>query len=550
MNQLFSRITKSICPIAAIITILSTAACSNDETLSTPKNPDRPTTPIVIIYENDVHCAVDGYAKLAALRSSYKKRTHHVATVSCGDFVQGNVVGTVTRGEAIIEIMNFVGYDVVTTGNHEFDFGVEHLLKLTKSLDADVVNANFRDLRGGKLMFEPHTIKRYDNVDIAFIGLTTPATVNSVAYTTFTDENGNIIYSFGEDNFYENAQRCIIEARASGADYVVILSHLGDSGEGGHPSSISLIQNTIGIDAVLDGHDHNVIPDTTIYNGAGEAVLLTSTGTAFANIGVLTLSNDGKFSSQLVEAEDCESDKNVQAYVEQIKEQTMTAGERIVGTSAVTMKIKDNSDTRIVRTRETTIGNFCADALRAVLGSEIAFVNGGAIRADIHEGDITYNNLLSVFPYNNAVCTATMSGRQIMDALEVSTRLLPKENGGFLQVSGLKFKIDTSVAPSVQMDENGLFTGVGTSRRVSDVQVLDKQSGEYTPINPERTYTIASSAYLIENYGDNGILRYAQVKESNLGQDVDMLAIYLEQILGGRIGTEYSNTEGRITIIK
>lgn len=548
IKKLFPQIARRICPIVAIIATLFIASCSKDETLSTPQPIDRPVTPIVIIYENDVHCAIDGYAKLAGLRNNYKKTTHHVATVSCGDFVQGNIVGSVTRGEAIIDIMNFIGYDVVTTGNHEFDFGIEHLLKLTKTLNADVVNANFSDLRSNKLLLEPYTIKRFGNVDIAFIGLTTPATMSSVAYTTFTDESGNVIYSFGEDNFYQNAQRHIIEARASGADYVVILSHLGDSGEGGYPSSISLILNTIGIDAVLDAHDHNVIPDTTILDGAGEGVLLSSTGTAFANVGVLTLSTEGKFSSQLVKSEDCDTDERVQAYVEQIKEQTMAAGERIVGTSEATMRVRDESGTRITRTRETTIGNLCADAFRAVLGSDIAFVNGGAIRADIPEGDVTYNNLLSVFPYNNAVCTATMSGSQIMDALEVSARLLPKENGGFLQVSGLKFKIDTSVEPSVQMDENELFTHVGERRRVSDVQVLDKSTNKYLPIAPERTYTIASSTFLIENYGDNGILRYATPKESNLGQDVDILAIYIEQILGGKIGTEYSTTEGRITI--
>ncbi len=548
IEKLFSRIAQHICPIVAIIGTLFIASCSKDETLSTPQPIDRPVTPIVIIYENDVHCAVDGYAKLAALRNSYQKKTHHVATVSCGDFVQGNVVGTVTRGEAIIDIMNFVGYDVVTTGNHEFDFGIEHLLTLTKNLNADVVNANFSDLRSNKLLFEPYTIKRFGNVDIAFIGLTTPATMGSVAHTTFTDESGKVIYSFAEDNFYQNAQRHIIEARSVGADYVVILSHLGDSGEGGYPSSIDLIRNTIGIDAVLDAHDHNEIPDTTIINGAGERVLLSSTGSTFDNIGVLTLSTEGKFSSQLVKSEDCGTDERVQAYVEQIKEQTMAAGERIVGTSEATMRVKDESGTRITRTRETTIGNFCADAFRAVLGSDIAFVNGGAIRADISKGNVTYNNLLSVFPYNNAVCTATMSGSQIMDALEVSARLLPKENGGFLQVSGLRFKINTSVEPSVQMDESELFTHIGESRRVSDIQVLDKSSGEYHPIDPEHTYTIASSSFLIEDYGDNGILRYAQVKERNLGQDVDILAIYIEQILGGTIGTEYNSTEERITI--
>lgn len=546
--RLFTRFAKTIYPLLAIATTLFIVSCQKDESLSTPKAPDLPITPIVIIYDNDVHCAVDGYAKLAAVRSSYRKSTNNVTTVSCGDFVQGDIVGTVTRGEGIIDIMNYVGYDVVTLGNHEFDFGMEQMLSLTERLEADVVNANFSDLRSGKLLFEPYTIKRFGNVDIAFIGVTTPSTIESVAYTTFTDEEGNLIYSFNNDNFYEEIQRHIIEARATGADYVVLLSHLGDISYGGYPSSISLIKNTIGIDAVLDGHEHSVISDTTIIDGAGDEVLLTSTGTAFANVGVLTLSTTGEFSSELIATEGCTPDKKVQAYVEQIKEQTMAAGERVVGTSEVTLPIRDAKGTRITRTQETAIGNLCADALRSVLGSDIAFVNGGAIRADIPQGDITYNTLLQVFPYNNSVCTATMTGAQIMDALEVSTRLLPNENGGFLQVSGIRFKVDTSVTTSVVMDENEQFSHVEGNRRVSDVEILDKENNEYHAIEPDRTYTIASSTFLVEDYGDNGILRYARVKESNLGQDVDMLAIYLQQILGGKIGAEYGNIEGRIVI--
>ena len=228
----------------------------------------------------------------------------------------------------------------------------------------------------------------------------------------------------------------------------------------------------------------------------------------------------------------------------------MAQGERIVGTSEVTMVIRDENGVRIARKGETPIGNFCADALRNVLGAEIAFVNGGTIRSDIRQGEVSYNTLLSVFPYNNSVCTATMTGKQIMDALEVSVHLYPNENGGFLQVSGLKFKVDSSVPTSVVIDENELFSHVEGSRRVLDVQVLDNVSGQYMPIDPERTYTIASTSFLIENHGDYGVLRYAKVKERNLGQDVDMLALYLGQTLGGKIGAEYGQTEGRIVFVQ
>lgn len=537
--------------LLAFFATVSFTACSDEDSSSLPKGPDRPNKPIVVIYENDAHCAIDGYARFAGIRNNMRKETPYVATVSVGDFIQGGVVGTVSSGTAIVDIMNHVGYDAVTLGNHEFDFGMAQMFSLTKRLEADVVCANFRSLIDDNLLLEPYTIKKYGNVDIAYLGLTAPSTLVTGGQKTFADENGKLIYSFCNDNFYENAQRYINEARNEGADYVIVLSHLGDVDWGGFPSSVSLIRNTTGIDAVLDGHEHTVIADSTVYDNTGKAVLLSSTGSGFSNVGVLTLSTSGQFSSRLVPVdEECPVDKEVQAYVEQVKEETMAQGERIIGTSEVTMVIRDENGVRIARKGETPIGNFCADALRNVLGAEIAFVNGGTIRSDIRQGEVSYNTLLSVFPYNNSVCTATMTGKQIMDALEVSVHLYPNENGGFLQVSGLKFKVDPSVPTSVVIDENELFSHVEGSRRVLDVQVLDNASGQYVPINPERTYTIASSSFLIENHGDYGVLRYAKVKERNLGQDVDMLALYLGQTLGGKIGAEYGQTEGRIVFVQ
>ena len=533
----------------AFLAAMSISACSDGDSSISSGKPDVPKKPIVVIYDNDVHCAVDGYAKLAGVRNSYRKQTPYVTTVSCGDFVQGDIVGSVSNGTAIIDIMNRVKYDVTTLGNHEFGFGIAQMLSLTRRLDADVVSANFRSIIDESLPFKPYVIKKYGNVDIAYLGLTTPTTLNSVAYTTFTDENGKHIYDFCQNQFYDNAQRHINEARSDGADYVIILSHLGDHGYGGAPSSISLIQNTTGINAVLDGHDHSTIADSTIYDIVGKGVLLTSTGTAFKNIGVLTLSTNGDFSSQLIQTDDsCPTDKDVHAFVEQIKEENMAQGERVVGTSEVTMIIRNEDGVRITRTEETPIGNFCADALRNVLGTDIAFMNGGAIRSEIRQGEITYNMLLNVFPFNNSLCTATMTGSQILDALEMSVTLLPKEFGGFLQVSGIKFRANLSVPTSVVIDENNLFSHVAGSRRVSDVQVLDKATGQYVPIDPDRTYTIAGTNYLLEDCGDYGVMRYAQLKDTNLGQDVDMLAIYLSQILGGKIGTEYSTTQGRIIV--
>lgn len=511
--------------------------------------PDRPDHPIVILFENDVHCAVDGYAKLVTLKELQQLKTPYVATVSSGDFVQGDVIGSITEGESIIDIMNEVKYDVVTLGNHEFDYGVPQLFTLKDSLKASVVSSNFCDFRTGELIFPPYQILRYGDVDIAFLGFTTTTTPTMVAPHTFLDENKEIAYGFYRPTFYENAQARIDQARAEGADYVVVLSHLGDSDRGEHASSVSLITRTTGIDVVLDGHDHQVIPDSVVYNREGKPVLLASTGLKFQNIGLLTLSEDGMFTSRLVPASDVEASEEAQALVESMKEKALKEGERKVGVSEVHLSPDDASGNRLVRHRETNIGNFCADAFRKVLKTDVAMINGGGIRADLLPGDVTYNHLLSVFPFNNTACTATLTGQQLLDALEFSVSFLPGENGSFMQVSGMKFEVDASVPSPVVVDSIGLFQYVAEgNRRVSGLQVWDMKSESYLPVDLKKRYTLASFNYMLKNLGCAGIFRYAELLDDNLGQDADILASYIMNVLQRRIGPPYADVEGRISI--
>ena len=513
--------------------------------------PDRPTRPVVILYENDVHCAVDGYARLAALREEQRGLTPYVTIVSCGDFVQGDVVGSVSQGESIVKIMNQVGYDVVTLGNHEFDFGMSQMFKLTKALDASVVSANFRDAKTDELLFPPYRMIQYGDVKIAYLGLTTTTTVTSVSPLTFLDETGNIAYNFSKPQFYENVQHQIDKARSEGADYVVVLAHMGDRDKGEHPNTIQMIARTKGIDVVLDGHDHSIITDTLISNLEGTPVLLSSTGTKFKYIGKLTLSTEGTFSSNLEPgiSETEVTDKETQMFVDEIKQETLLDGQQVIGVNEVNLSIYDAAGNRLVRSEETNIGNFCTDAFRRVLDVDVSLLNGGGIRSDIPKGDVTYNHLLSLFPFNNTVCTAYMTGQQLVDILELSVSWLPEEDGSFMQVSGVKFEVDTSIPSSVLIDENQLFAGVGEGpRRVRNVQILDKDSGTYQPVNLNRTYTLAAFDFQLKEYGCSGAFRYVTLKDDNLGQDVEVLASYLTDILKGRIGKEYEGTEGRIRI--
>lgn len=508
---------------------------------------DLPTQPIVILYDNDVHCAVDGYAKLVALREQLSNEGNYTTTVSCGDFVSGDIVGTVTKGEAIVNIMNRTGYDVITLGNHEFDFGLPHILSLTEALDATTVCANFRSTTNEEPTFSPYEIISYGDVDIAYIGLTTTATATLVSNDTFKDEEGNVLYDFAHKNLYETTQHYVDQAIAEGADYVVALAHLGDVSQGGHINSVEMITNTRGIDVLIDGHDHHEIEQRLVKNSDNEDVILTSSGTKFHNIGIITLSTDGKFTSTLMPtAELTEIDANVQSFTDSIKQEALKAGERVIGHTDFPISIKGPDGKRIVRNSEANIGNLCADAIRHGTKAEIALINGGGIRASIDAGDITINDCFKVFSFNNTVCTAAMSGQQILDALEFGARATPAEVGGFLQVSGIRFDINLVTSPVV-LDEKGMCSHIAEGeRRVANVEVLDSTTGEYRPIELDRIYTVGSFEYLVSGKGDAGVLQYATLKEGQLGQDLQMLADYIENALGGVVSERYRKAEGRI----
>ncbi len=542
LHDLFTRLI-----LFTLAAFLSIGCASTSSRASTTQA--IPQNPIVILYDNDVHCAVDGYAHLVSVREMMENDNAYVTTVSAGDFISGDIVGTITKGEAIIDIMNRVQYDVIALGNHEFDFGLPHILSLTEALDATTVCANLRHIESNKPLFTPYKIISYDDVDIAYIGITTSATSTLVSASTFRNERDELIYDFSNNNLYAVTQHYIDQAINEGADYVVALAHLGDVGQSGHSNSVELINNTHGIDVLIDGHDHHTIEGRIVKNNRAEDVILTSSGTKFQYIGAVTLSTEGKFSTQLIAVSSEDStDAATQDYVNQIKQEALESGKRVIGHTSFPISMLGPDGKRIVRNSEATLGNLCADAIRYGTNAEIAMINGGGIRASINEGDITINDCFQVFSFNNTVCTATMSGQQILDALEFGARATPTEVGGFLHVSGLRYQIDLVPSPVV-LDDKGMCSHITEGkRRVNNVEVFDRQSNSYKPIELDRIYTVGSFEYLITGKGDAGVLQYATLKDGQLGQDLQMLSEYIEKALGGVISEQYRKPEGRILI--
>ena len=514
---------------------------------------------VVILYTNDVHCAIDtniGYAGVAAYEKAYEDAGYDVLLVDCGDAVQGAAVGTLSTGEYIVDIMNEVGYDVATIGNHEFDYGMDRFNELVEMAEYPYVSANFTDLEGNTIL-SPYAVLEAGGYSIAFVGASTPETFSKSTPTYFQDEEGNFIYSFcgGNDgaDLYAAVQAAVDDARAEGADYVVVLSHLGTEASSVPFTSTDLIANTSGIDVVLDGHSHSVWEMEIEQNKDGEDVVMSSTGTQLTALGSLMIDAEGNLATQL-HTETIFQDDETAAFIDGIEAQYADTLATVVATSDVDLTIYDPTETdadgnpiRLIRSQETNLGDLCADAYRAISGADIAFVNGGGIRDSIPAGDITYEQIIAVHPFGNALCVVEATGQEILDALEMSVRHVPDETGGFLQVSGLTFEVNMGVESSVVVDDADMFVEVAGDRRVQNVLV----GGE--PIDPKATYTLASHNYMLKSGGD-GYTMFADnvLLQDEVMLDNQVLINYITESLGGVVGEEYSDPygQGRITFVE
>ncbi len=523
---------------------------------------------IVILYTNNVHCAGEdaiGYAGLAAYRKQCEQETPYVTLVDCGDALRGDVMGTISRGEYPAELMARAGYDFAVLGNHEFDYGMEQLDRLMALSGAQYLGCNIRYTGQGESPFLsrllPYQIVSYGDVAVAFIGVSTPECIVESVPAYFRDEAGNYVYDFyGQSGaeLYSRVQENVDACVEAGADYVVVLSHLGTDAASAAFTALDLIAATRGIDAVLDGHSHSVIPADTVQNAEGEEVLLSSTGTGLGNIGRLTIPADGTLRAELVEAYP-EADGDMADYIQSVEKDFQAQWAESVAVSEVVLTTVSASGARLVRNRETNLGDLCADAYRAVSGADIALVNGGGIRADLPAGEITYADILEVQPYGNTLCVVKATGQEILDALEMASRSCLStpddganavgENGGFLQVSGLQYTIDTSVASTVETDAQGNFLSCGAARRVRDVMVLG-EDGTYTALAPDEVYTVASHNYLLQEGGDglNLFMDNERVVDGGVA-DYEVLITYLTGELHGTVGPAYALPQGRIKVL-
>lgn len=522
---------------------------------------------IVILHTNDVHCGINanddtfGYADLAAYRAKLEAEGYTTLLVDAGDSVQGDVIGTLSDGSFPLQIMNEMGYDLAVPGNHEFDFGMDNFFSLKDSAEFPYISANFVDLTSGDTVLDSYKIIDADGVKIGFIGISTPETITKSTPAFFKNDNGDYIYGFCSGNngeeLYNAVQSAVDSASADGADYIVAVGHLGIDEQSSPWTSKEVISNVSGIDVFIDGHSHSVIDGETVTDKNGESVLLASTGTKLSTIGTVTISDD-EISSKLVSksdyvvSDDTSSSEyaaytEIDSFIKGIEAEYSELANTVVAKTNIDLTIiKPGTDERIIRNNETNLGDLCADAYRSLLDADIAFVNGGGIRANIEKGDITYAEIIAVHPFGNSACLIEATGQQILDALELGASNTPEESGGFLQVSGLTYEIHTDIPSSVVLTDNKEFVKVDGEYRVKNVMV----GGE--PLELDKTYTLASHNYMLKAGGDGyTMFSGCNILKDEVMIDNQVLITYITDTLGGNVGDEYAEPygQGRITII-
>lgn len=494
---------------------------------------------IVVLYDNDVHGAIHGYPVMASLRDSLQHITPYVTVVSNGDYLSGCAYGAISEGKYIVRMMNATGYDIVTLGNHEFDFGVPVMQRRMAQLNASKVCCNFVQTSNRQPLVDSYEIRQYGQDKVAFIGITTPSTPTSSTPDYFMDSAGHWAYSFCPSVIDSLLQCRVDDVRRLGARYVILLAHIGEV------DLPAIVANTAGIDAVLDGHSHSVIPHTILYNRDGRAVLWTSTGSHFKTIGQLVITPQGDMHSELIPLNHIRVTATaVRDTFEAVRHEYEQLGNRPLGHASVALSRTDFRPGYA----DCTEGNFFADAFLSVSGADIAVMNAGGMRADIPAGNLVFDHLFSAAPFGNRLCMVEVSGQTVLDALEMGCRTMPQGSGGFLQVAGMTYDIDTSYPSTVVVDSNGLFVRVEGARRVKNVRVWNVAHKRYLPLNPRGRYRVAGNDYTLLNHGDGHVFADAKVIRKNICAYLQALETYLRDDLHSEIGDRYASPQGRIRL--
>lgn len=534
------KLLSILCSVLLIVLLSIPVSAANAE-----KSND-----IVILYTNDTHAYIDSplsFDTIGALKKNLEKQYRYVLLVDAGDHLQGTAFGSMDQGASVLQLMNKAGYDLATPGNHEFDYGMDSFLERAREAEFPYLSCNLyhqEDGVRGENLLESFQAYHFGKEIVAFIGITTPETIVKSTPAYFQDENGNFCYGIsGGDNgqaLYDDVQFAVDAIRRAGATKVIAVGHLGDDPSSSPWTSEEVIAHVSGLDAFIDGHSHSEVSGQQILGADGEPVLLTQTGEYLNNVGIMVIDYEtGEIQSDLIVCEDIlKTVKNKDG-----TESSVVSGHRLtselysgpewvndytisfaknqwinkvnqklkqkIGESQVILDNYAEDGTRLVRKQETNTGDFAADALYYLfdqmdMNVDAAIVNGGGIRNQAVTGTMTYKTCKDIHTFGNIACLQTVTGQQLLDALEWGARFAgsDQECGGFLQVSGIRYQIDTDWPDSTQKDGNGMWIGGPTGGyRVHDVAIYDRETDSWRALELQETYRLAGYNYTLRNSG-------------------------------------------------
>lgn len=493
----------------------------------------------VILHTNDVHGAVEGYAYIAQLKADYEAKGAEVILVDAGDYSQGEVYVSDTKGLDAVEMMNVTGYDVVTLGNHEFDYGYAQLKENMTKADFKILCANVYGEDGTPIFDANYTYTTKSGVKIGFFGMETPEAQ--------TKANPALIKGLKFDTDLKAVAEKQLEALKDD-DVVIALSHLGVDDSSKPYTSYDLYNAAKGIDFIIDGHSHSVM--TKGKNGEP----IQSTGTKFANIGVIVIDDASKKieSNSLYEIkEDTAKDAAVAAAAQKIIDRIDKEYGAVFAKSKVELNGAKAPNGN--RDGETNNGDLITDAMlwKVMQNKEgltvnedhvVAITNGGGIRAAIKVGDVTKKDIKTVLPFGNTIEVIYVTGTELLEALEASTFCVPESIGGFPQVSGISYTISTGAVYDANAETYPASTYYGPKSinrvTINSINGKDFKLGD--------TYAVVTNNFSAAG-GDTYYAFKAATAKFDTGVPLDEAVMeYVTTELKGVIGEQYAAPQGRI----
>lgn len=513
---------------------------------------------LVVLHTNDIHgyygtteTAV-GIAGVAALKDYYEEQGADVLLLDAGDFSQGTTLVNHENGLKAVEYLTAADYDAVSLGNHEFDFGFDALLDMVAVLGAaniPVLDANVLEKGTTSPYFGDQAVFELDGIKVGVFGLDTAeaqtkASPSSVAALNFLDKQ----------DMFDCAQTQVEKLKAEGCDYIIALTHLGVDEESAGRRSTELAEAVTGIDLIVDGHSHTAMDGGQMVGDT----MIVSTGSYLENVGTVIVDKvTGEETAKLISAADYAANYGMydETLVAMVAADQAEVDEYYAGVFATTEVDLNGEKDPGVRTEETNLGDFTADAYLYAgrkyaeeqnldISVDVAISNGGGIRASVPKGEISMNTLYTVFPYGNTLALVTITGEQLLEVLEASTFSTPTAIGGFPQIAGAEFTVNTAVeyVNGAQYPDSTYYAPANPGSRVTITSIGGKA------FDPKANYTVVVNSFQAEGGDTYYVLTQGSYMQDTGVVDAEALIDYVNS-LGGVIGQEYAQPQGRIQIV-